>query len=79
MGIFLAPFIGITAYPTLYLQHKEFQKMAIVLALLIVGWLVAFALGSQSGFDNQPEAAKVVSQPTAEPASSTYREPASVS
>lgn len=53
--------------------------MAIVLALLIVGWLVAFALGSQSGFDNQPEAAKVVSQSTAEPASSTYREPASVS
>ena len=53
--------------------------MAIVLALLIVGWLVAFALGSQSGFDNQPEAAKVVSQSTAEPASSPYREPASVS
>ena len=27
--------------------------MAIVLALLIVGWLVAFALGSQAGFENE--------------------------
>lgn len=28
--------------------------MAIVLALLIVGWLVAFALGNQVGFDSKP-------------------------
>lgn len=28
--------------------------MAIVLALVIVGWLVAFALGSQAGFDSEP-------------------------
>lgn len=28
--------------------------MGIVLALVITGWLVAFALGSQAGFDNEP-------------------------
>lgn len=28
--------------------------MAIVLAVVIVGWLVAFALGAQAGFDNEP-------------------------
>lgn len=35
--------------------------MAIVLALVIVGWLVAFALGAQAGFDSQ-------SSPAAQPA-----------
>lgn len=29
--------------------------MAVVLALMIVGWLVAFALGAQAGFDHQAE------------------------
>ncbi|MEL6776946.1 MAG: hypothetical protein AAFO06_06790 [Cyanobacteria bacterium J06597_16] len=32
--------------------------MAIVLALVIVGWLVAFALGSQAGFDSEPVAVR---------------------
>ena len=36
--------------------------MAIVLALVIVGWLVAFALGAQSGFDAQPEPTKMTTQ-----------------
>ncbi|MEM6867915.1 MAG: hypothetical protein AAF528_05995 [Cyanobacteria bacterium P01_C01_bin.121] len=52
--------------------------MAIVLALLIVGWLVAFALGNQAGFDSQPEVAQTTTQPTAD-AATTYNEPASVS
>lgn len=55
--------------------------MAIVLALVIVGWLVAFALGSQVGFDNQPVATQQPSKsaasqsPSAE--SAAYREPVS--
>ncbi|MEL6939912.1 MAG: hypothetical protein AAFO84_12040 [Cyanobacteria bacterium J06598_1] len=52
--------------------------MAIVLALLIVGWLVAFALGTQSGFDSQPASEPATATKTAE-TQSTYREPASVS
>lgn len=55
--------------------------MAIVLALVIVGWLVAFALGSQAGFDNQPAAAqqpsKSVSSQSSSAESATYREPVS--
>lgn len=39
-------------YPTLY-QLRILKIMAIVLALLIVGWLVAFALGNQAGFNNE--------------------------
>ncbi|EDX85125.1 hypothetical protein S7335_2824 [Synechococcus sp. PCC 7335] len=27
--------------------------MAVVIALVIAGWLVAFALGAQAGFDNE--------------------------
>jgi len=57
--------------------------MAIVFALLIVGWLVAFALGSQSGFDSQPttEATEAPAQSKPQPAAASgdYREPASVS
>jgi hypothetical protein len=49
--------------------------MAIVLALMIVGWLVAFALGSQAGFDTQSEPAQSSS---VEQAQTTYREPASI-
>ena len=54
--------------------------MAIVLALLIVGWLVAFVLGAQAGFDTQASNKSV--QPSAqsstpEAAPSSYREPVS--
>jgi hypothetical protein len=53
--------------------------MAIVLALLIVGWLVAFALGAQSGFDNQSEPAQRAPQPkSVSEVPASYREPASV-
>ncbi len=53
--------------------------MAIVLALLIVGWLVAFALGAQSGFDNQLETEQpIVSASAIESSSASYRKPASV-
>lgn len=53
--------------------------MAIVLALIIVGWLVAFALGSQAGFDNKPTIVATqssVSKP-AKAKSANYREPVS--
>lgn len=33
--------------------------MAVVIALVIAGWLVAFALGAQAGFDSE-----AVSEPT---------------
>lgn len=51
--------------------------MAIVFALLIVGWLVAFALGNQVGFSARPEkeASPTVQSSTEAPA--TYRKPAS--
>lgn len=63
-----------------HFTHKESQKkMAIVLALLIVGWLVAFALGNQSGFANQPEETQPTPQAMTESAPTAYREPASVS
>lgn len=52
--------------------------MAIVLALMIVGWLVAFALGAQTGFDSTPDTEKTVVQPQSEP-TATYRKPASAS
>lgn len=55
--------------------------MAIVFALLIIGWMVAFALGNQAGFSAQPESPKPAVQPTvtASSAASDYRKPASVS
>ncbi|MEL6469786.1 MAG: hypothetical protein AAFQ74_08665 [Cyanobacteria bacterium J06623_4] len=55
--------------------------MAIVLALLIVGWLVAFALGNQAGFESQSAPAKVeapAQAKTSEAASASYSNPASV-
>jgi len=52
--------------------------MAIVLALLIVGWLVAFALGNQAGFGNQPAESAAPAQAAEADASATYQEPASV-
>lgn len=52
--------------------------MAIVLALVIVGWLVAFALGNQAGFASAPEAPKAVeSQKVTENAA--YSKPVSAS
>ncbi|MEL6159421.1 MAG: hypothetical protein AAFQ40_04525 [Cyanobacteria bacterium J06623_5] len=54
--------------------------MAIVLALLIVGWLLAFALGNQAGFETQPapEKAEATTQTKApEAASTSYGNPAS--
>ncbi|MEO0704305.1 MAG: hypothetical protein AAF050_01430 [Cyanobacteria bacterium J06649_5] len=57
--------------------------MAIVLALLIVGWLVAFALGSQAGFDNEVPAPNQTANSAVTQSSSadatTYREPVSAS
>ena len=55
--------------------------MAVVLALVITGWLFAFAVGSRVGFD---EASTVAAQPqkaveTASAQSSAYRAPASAS
>ncbi|MGD1895627.1 MAG: hypothetical protein ACFB16_01600 [Phormidesmis sp.] len=55
--------------------------MAIVLALLIVGWLVAFALGNQAGFNNTAEDAKPATVAQAANTTETvasYRKPASV-
>ncbi len=52
--------------------------MAVVLSLLIVGWLVAFALGAQSGFDTQPETAAPVASANLSETSATYSSPASV-
>lgn len=52
--------------------------MAIVLALMIVGWLVAFALGSQAGFDSQPEAPAPAQSASVEAPADTYQKPASV-
>ena len=55
--------------------------MAIVLALLIVGWLVAFALGNQVGLDSKPVTAEepqtVLEATDATPTS--YRESVSAS
>lgn len=53
--------------------------MAFVLALVIFGWLVAFALAAQAGFENEPAPAKV-SSTVAKPTQSqtpAYRDPMS--
>lgn len=54
--------------------------MAIVLTLLIVGWLVAFALGNQAGFNNEQPVAKPAAPVKAAKSESekAYAEPASV-
>ncbi len=51
--------------------------MAIVLALLIIGWLVAFAVGAQAGFENSPEPMKPALE-TLQPTLSDYSNPAAV-
>ena len=54
--------------------------MAIVLALLIVGWLVAFALGNQAGFENsQPAKPAAPAQAETTETAKTYTKPASAS
>ena len=53
--------------------------MAFVLALVILGWLVAFALAAQVGFENEPDTVKV-SSPASGPVQSqraNYRDPMS--
>ncbi|MEM6450665.1 MAG: hypothetical protein AAF703_10165 [Cyanobacteria bacterium P01_D01_bin.105] len=56
--------------------------MAIVLALVILGWLVAFALAAQAGFQDEPSVtATATSASVAEPAQpqaqAAYRDPVS--
>ncbi|MFK8184576.1 MAG: hypothetical protein AB8B99_14475 [Phormidesmis sp.] len=54
--------------------------MAIVLALLIIGWLVAFALGNQAGFENsQPVEPAAPAQTKTAEATKTYTKPVSAS
>lgn len=52
--------------------------MAFVLALLIVGWLLAFAIGAQTGFDNEVEVESTTRASSPQPASATYEKAASV-
>ena len=54
--------------------------MAFVLALLIVGWLLAFAIGAQTGFDNEVEVEPATrSISSSETAPATYNKAASAS
>ncbi len=53
--------------------------MAIVLTLVIVGWLLAFALGSQAGFENQPDVKPVPAQAAKSGEAATYGKTASAS
>ena len=52
--------------------------MAIVLALLIIGWLVAFAVGAQAGFEASPEPAKSTIQTAQTVTTSAYSSSSSV-
>lgn len=53
--------------------------MAIVLSLLIVGWLLAFALGSQAGFDAQADVKQAPAPSNSAESATAYSKPASVS
>jgi hypothetical protein len=54
--------------------------MAVVLALMIVGWLLAFALGAQAGFEPQAEPVESTTpQPKAAPQKSVEAYASSVS
>ncbi len=53
--------------------------MAFVLALLIAGWLLAFVIGSQTGFENTPEVKPTVQSKGNQAAPATYRKTASAS
>ena len=61
-------------------QLEDFNKMAIVLALVILGWLVAIAIGAQDGFGNEPKTVPVQASATdsAKSSSSNYKDPLSV-
>lgn len=49
--------------------------MTIILALVIVGWLVAFALGAQAGFDSNSVAGNSSAQPSTASAASADAKP----
>ncbi|MBE9059874.1 hypothetical protein IQ256_02560 [cf. Phormidesmis sp. LEGE 11477] len=51
--------------------------MAIVLALLIIGWLVAFAVGAQAGFETPLEPAQPSVQATQPTTANPYGNSAS--
>ena len=53
--------------------------MAFVLALLIVGWLLAFAIGAQTGFDNEVEVETTARSSNPQAAPATYEKAASAS
>ena len=52
--------------------------MGFVLALVIVGWLLAFAIGAQTGFDNEVEVETTARSSSPQPTPSTYEKAASV-
>lgn len=52
--------------------------MAIVLALLIVGWLVAFVVGAQAGFETAPEPANLTIRTAQSVTTTPYAKPASM-
>ncbi|MEL6554321.1 MAG: hypothetical protein AAFQ63_12770 [Cyanobacteria bacterium J06621_11] len=54
--------------------------MAIVLAIVILGWLAAIAIGAQDGFGNEPTTVPVQAAATgsAKSSSSSYKDPLSV-
>ena len=53
--------------------------MAFVLALLIVGWLLAFAVGAQTGFDNEVSEDTTPQTGNTQAAPAAYEKAASVS
>lgn len=53
--------------------------MAFVLALLIVGWLLAFAIGAQTGFENEVEVETATQSKSPKAAPATYEKAASAS
>lgn len=53
--------------------------MAFVLALLIVGWLLAFAVGAQTGFDSEATVEATPQTSSTQAAPSTYEKAASAS
>lgn len=53
--------------------------MAFVLALLIVGWLLAFAIGAQTGFDSEANASATAQPDSQQVAPVAYKKATSVS
>ncbi len=52
--------------------------MAIVLALLITGWLLALAVGTQAGFENSSEPVQPAVKTAQPTATANYSNPASI-